>query len=50
MILLLTLDQASWSEEDLNNYEKIKTEMDNLAVEEQKIMDTEAKGMAIGEG
>lgn len=27
----------------------IKTEMDNLAVEEQKIMDAEAKGEARGE-
>lgn len=48
------LDQAGWSEEDLNTYEKmVKTEMDNLAVEEQKIMDAlakgEAKGKAIGE-
>nr|WP_232202664.1 hypothetical protein [Rickettsia montanensis] len=41
------LDQASWSEKELNTYEKmIKTEMDNLAVEEQKIMDAEAKGEA----
>ena len=41
------LDQASWSEEELNTYEKIiKTDMDNLAVEEQKIMDAEAKGEA----
>ncbi|WP_342169812.1 Rpn family recombination-promoting nuclease/putative transposase [Rickettsia endosymbiont of Seladonia tumulorum] len=39
------LDQASWSEEDLNTYEKmVKTKMDNLAVEEQKIMDAEARG------
>ncbi|AFD19599.1 MAG: Rpn family recombination-promoting nuclease/putative transposase [Rickettsia slovaca] len=44
------LDQASWSEKELNTYEKmIKTEMDNLAVKEQKIMDTEAKGEARGE-
>ncbi|MFP3011516.1 MAG: Rpn family recombination-promoting nuclease/putative transposase [Rickettsia sp.] len=44
------LDQASWSEEELNTYEKmIKTEMDNLAVEEQKIMDAKAKGEARGE-
>ncbi|KJV80982.1 putative permease [Rickettsia hoogstraalii str. RCCE3] len=44
------LDQASWSEEELNTYEKmVKTEMDNLAVEEQKIMDAEAKGEARGE-
>lgn len=42
-----TLDQASWSEKELNTYEKmIKTEMDNLAVKEQKIMDIEAKGDA----
>ncbi|UZW39228.1 Rpn family recombination-promoting nuclease/putative transposase [Rickettsia conorii subsp. heilongjiangensis] len=41
------LDQASWSEKELNTYEKmIKTEMDNLAIEEQKIMDAEAKGEA----
>ncbi|WP_341788624.1 MULTISPECIES: Rpn family recombination-promoting nuclease/putative transposase [unclassified Rickettsia] len=38
------LDQASWSEEDLNTYEKmVKTEMDNLAVEEQKIEDAKNK-------
>ena len=44
------LDQANWSEEELNTYEKmIKTEMDNLAVEGQKIMDAEAKGEARGE-
>ncbi len=44
------LDQASWSEEELNTYEKmIKTEMDNLAVEGQKIMDAEAKGETRGE-
>ncbi|AFB31792.1 hypothetical protein RMB_05145 [Rickettsia massiliae str. AZT80] len=43
------LDQASWSEKELNTYEKmIKTEMDNLAIEEQKIMDAEAKGEARG--
>ncbi|BDU60560.1 hypothetical protein FLA4_09700 [Candidatus Rickettsia kotlanii] len=41
------MDQASWSKKELNTYEKmIKTEMDNLAVEEQKIMDAEAKGEA----
>ncbi|XVN40598.1 MAG: hypothetical protein RCO49_07370 [Rickettsia endosymbiont of Argas persicus] len=44
------LDQANWSEEELNTYEKmVKTEMDNLAVEEQKIMDALAKGEARGE-
>ncbi|ABV76184.1 hypothetical protein [Rickettsia rickettsii] len=44
------LDQASWSEKELNTYEKmIKTKMDHLAVEEQKIMDAEAKGAARGE-
>ncbi|AAL03114.1 hypothetical protein [Rickettsia conorii] len=44
------LDQASWSEKELNTYEKmIKTEMDNLAVKEQKIIDAEAKGEARGE-
>ncbi|MFP3120308.1 hypothetical protein GCO76_01945 [Rickettsia sp. R2] len=41
------LDQAGWSEKELNTYEKmIKTDMDNLALEEQKIMDAKAKGEA----
>ncbi len=44
------LDQAGWSEENLNTYEKmVKTEMDNLAIEEQKLMDAQAKGIGIGE-
>ncbi|WP_341763571.1 Rpn family recombination-promoting nuclease/putative transposase [Candidatus Tisiphia endosymbiont of Beris chalybata] len=41
------IDQASWSEEELRTYEKlVKTELDNLAVEQQKIEDAEARGKA----
>ncbi|OZG31507.1 MULTISPECIES: Rpn family recombination-promoting nuclease/putative transposase [Rickettsieae] len=44
------VDQASWSEEELRTYEKItKTRLDNLAVEQQKIEDAEARGEARGE-
>ncbi|WP_425363037.1 Rpn family recombination-promoting nuclease/putative transposase [Candidatus Tisiphia endosymbiont of Hybos culiciformis] len=44
------VDQASWSEAELNTYEKItKTRLDNLAVELQKIEDAEARGEARGE-
>jgi len=44
------IDQASWSEEQLRTYDKItKTELDNLAVEQQKLEDAEARGTAIGE-
>jgi predicted transposase/invertase (TIGR01784 family) len=43
------IDQASWSEEELRTYEKlVKTELDNLAVEQQKIEDAEARGEAKG--
>ena len=43
------LDQASWSEKELNTYEKmIKTEMDNLAVEEQKLWMLKLKGKPEG--
>ncbi|WP_341790207.1 Rpn family recombination-promoting nuclease/putative transposase [Rickettsia endosymbiont of Polydrusus tereticollis] len=38
------IDQASWSEEELRTYEKIvKADLDNLAVEQQKIEDAEIK-------
>jgi len=41
------IDQASWSEEELRTYEKlVKSELDNLAVEQQKIEDAEARGEA----
>jgi predicted transposase/invertase (TIGR01784 family) len=44
------IDQASWAEEELNAYEKlVKTQLDNLAVEQQKIEDAEARGKAEGE-
>ena len=44
------IDQASWSEAELNTYEQLnKTYMDNLAVEQQKIEDAEARGEARGE-
>ena len=43
------IDQASWSEVELNTYEKItKTYLDNLAVEQQKIEDSEVRGEAKG--
>ena len=43
------IDQASWAEEELNAYEKlVKTQLDNLAVEQQKIEDAEARGEARG--
>ncbi|WP_375326860.1 Rpn family recombination-promoting nuclease/putative transposase [Candidatus Tisiphia endosymbiont of Nemotelus uliginosus] len=43
------VDQASWSEAELNTYEQItKTRLDNLAVELQKIEDAEARGEARG--
>jgi predicted transposase/invertase (TIGR01784 family) len=44
------IDQAGWSEEELRTYEHIvKTNMDNAAVEEQKIEDAEVRGEARGE-
>jgi predicted transposase/invertase (TIGR01784 family) len=44
------IDQASWTEEELRTYEKlVKNELDNLAVEQQKIEDAEARGEARGE-
>ncbi|WP_250311472.1 Rpn family recombination-promoting nuclease/putative transposase [Rickettsia endosymbiont of Oedothorax gibbosus] len=44
------VDQASWSEAELNTYEeRTKAYFDNLAVEQQQIEDAEAKGKAIGE-
>lgn len=43
------IDQASWSEEELRTYERItKADLDNLAVEQQKIEDAEARGEAKG--
>ena len=43
------IDQASWSEEELNTYDKItKTRLDNLAVEQQKLENAEARGEAKG--
>jgi len=43
------IDQASWTEEELRTYEQlVKAELDNLAVEQQKIEDAEAKGKAKG--
>jgi predicted transposase/invertase (TIGR01784 family) len=43
------IDQASWSEEELHTYERItKARLDNLAVEQQKIEDAEARGEARG--
>jgi predicted transposase/invertase (TIGR01784 family) len=43
------IDQASWSEEELRTYEQLtKTMLDNLAVEQQKIEDAEARGKAEG--
>jgi len=43
------IDQASWSEEELNTYEHMtKTYLDNLAVEQQKIEDAEIRGEARG--
>ncbi|WP_341748508.1 Rpn family recombination-promoting nuclease/putative transposase [Candidatus Tisiphia endosymbiont of Sialis lutaria] len=43
------VDQASWSEAELNTYEEItKARLDNLAVEQQKIEDAEARGKAEG--
>ncbi|MCC8484154.1 MAG: Rpn family recombination-promoting nuclease/putative transposase, partial [Rickettsia endosymbiont of Labidopullus appendiculatus] len=40
------VDQASWSEAELNTYEEItKARLDNLAVEQQKIEDAEARGL-----
>lgn len=44
------IDQASWTEEELRTYERItKTDLDNLAVEQQKIEDAEIRGEARGE-
>ena len=44
------IDQAAWTEEELNTYEQmIKTRLDNLAVEQQKIEDAEIRGEARGE-
>ena len=38
------IDQAAWTEEELNTYEHItKTRFDNLAVEQQKIEDAEIR-------
>ena len=43
------IDQASWTEEELRTYERItKANLDNLAVEQQKIEDAEARGKAEG--
>jgi predicted transposase/invertase (TIGR01784 family) len=43
------IDQASWTEEELRTYERItKANLDNLAVEQQKIEDAEARGEARG--
>jgi predicted transposase/invertase (TIGR01784 family) len=44
------IDQASWSEEELRTYEQlVKTRLDNLAVEQQKLEDARAAGIAEGE-
>jgi predicted transposase/invertase (TIGR01784 family) len=44
------IDQASWSEEELRSYEhSIKVELDNIAVEQQKLEDAKAEGEARGE-
>ena len=44
------VDQASWSEAELNTYEQMtKARFDNLAVEQQKIEDAKAEGKAEGE-
>ena len=44
------VDRASWTEEELRTYEHIiKTRLDNLAVEQQKIEDAEARAKAEGE-
>ena len=41
------IDQAAWTEEELNTYDKMtKTRLDNLAVEQQKIEDAEIRGEA----
>ena len=43
------IDQASWSEAELNTYDQItKTRLDNLAVEQQRLEDAEAKGLERG--
>jgi predicted transposase/invertase (TIGR01784 family) len=43
------IDQASWSEEELNTYEqREKTILDNAVIEEQKIADAEKKGKEEG--
>lgn len=43
------VDQASWTEEELRTYEHInKARLDNLAVEQQKLEDAEAKGIEKG--
>ena len=43
------IDQASWTEEELRTYEHIiKAKLDNLAVEQQKLEDAEAKGKIEG--
>ena len=43
------IDQASWTEEELRTYEhSTKTYFDNLAVEQQKIEDAEARGEVRG--
>ena len=43
------IDQASWSEEEIRSYDHlIKVRLDNLAVEQQKLEDAEAKGEAKG--
>ena len=44
------IDQASWNEKELNTYDwLVKTQLDNLAVEQQKIEDAEARGEDRGE-
>lgn len=44
------IDQASWSEAELNTYEqREKTLLDNAVIEEQKLADAEARGEARGE-
>lgn len=43
------IDQAAWTEEEKRTYDSIvKRDMDNLAVEEQKLEDAEMRGEAIG--
>jgi predicted transposase/invertase (TIGR01784 family) len=43
------IDQASWSESELRTYEQtLKTYLDNLAIEQEKLANAEAKGIEIG--